>query len=362
MQKEENALIDETVLTEEMAKKHEIALVNDPKVLQLVDQLDEKNQTDLLEFGKEPAIEVSRFADRILSTMKNDDVEDSNQLIKHLNKVMDKFDRNDFEEPKGLFAKLFNRGQRAIENMFNKYQTMGKEIDKIYIEISNYQDELTKNNNMLNDMYDENYQFYLEIEKYIIAGKVKVDEIKNEILPSYEKLAADGDQQAIMELETINTGLELLEQRIYDLEMAKMVAFQTAPQIRLIQRGNAKLVAKINSAFVTTIPIFKNGIIQSVSAKRQKLVADSLSELDKRTNEMLLKNAENIAGQSKDIARLAGSPSIKIETIEESWNIIKNGMEETKAIEEENKRLRIEGSNRINELIENFKDQQKQLQ
>ncbi|HLO11707.1 MAG TPA: toxic anion resistance protein, partial [Pseudoneobacillus sp.] len=127
------------------------------------------------------------------------------------------------------------------------------------------------------------------------------------------------------------------------------------PQIRLLQRGNTKLIGKINSAFVTTIPIFKNGLIQAVAAKRQKLVADSMSELDRRTNEMLLKNAQNISQQSTDIARLAGAPSIKIETIEESWNIIIKGMQETKAIEEENKRLRVEGTKRLEQLQENFK-------
>ena len=80
---------------------------------------------------------------------------------------------------------------------------------------------------------------------------------------------------------------------------------------------------------MTTIPIFKNGLIQAMAAKRQKLVADSMSELDRRTNEMLVRNAQNISTQSVDIARLAGSPSIKIETIEESWNIIMKGMQET---------------------------------
>lgn len=354
-----NMLNNENELIKENKK---ISLQNDPKVLYLTEQIDEKDQTELLEYGKEPSIEISKFADRILGTMKTNHVEDSNQLIKHLNKIMEKFDRNDFQEPKGFISKLFNRSQKVIENMFNKYQTMGKEIDKIYIEISNYKDELVKNTNMLNEMYEENYNYYLEIEKYIIAGKMKLEEINNEVIPSYKERADVGDQQAIMDLETIKTGLELLEQRIYDLELAKMVAFQTAPQIRLIQRGNTKLIGKINAAFVTTIPVFKNGLIQAVSAKRQKLVADSLVELDKRTNEMLVKNAENIAQQSKDIARLSGNPSIKLETIEESWNIIKNGVEETRALEEDNKRLRMEGSKRIQELIDNLKNEQKQIQ
>ncbi len=175
-------------------------------------------------------------------------------------------------------------------------------------------------------------------------------------MPALEQKVADGDQMAQMQLETLKNGIQTLEERIYDLEMARMVSLQTAPQIRLLQRGNTKLIGKINSAFVITIPIFKNGIIQAVTAKRQKLVADSMSELDRRTNEMLKRNAQNIANQSTEIAKLSGRPSIKIETIEESWNTILKGMEETKAIEEENKQLRVEGTKRILQLQENIKE------
>jgi uncharacterized protein YaaN involved in tellurite resistance len=270
---------------------------------------------------------------------------------------MDKFDAKDFQKtPGGIFGKLFNKGEKMIEKLFGKYQTMGQEIDKVYIEISKYQHEMVDSTTMLEQMYEQNYQYYLTLEKYIVAGEIKVEELKNNQLPQLEARAASGDQLASMQLDSLKNAIELLEQRIYDLEMAKMVSLQTAPQIRLLQRGNTKLIGKINSAFVTTIPIFKNGLIQAVAAKRQKLVADSLSELDRRTNEMLLKNAQNISQQSTDIARLAGGPSIKIETIEESWNIIIKGMQETRAIEEENKRMRIEGTKRLEQLQDNFRN------
>ena len=126
---------------------------------------------------------------------------------------------------------------------------------------------------------------------------MKVEESKTINCHSWKHGQRQGDQLASMQLDTLKNAIELLEQRIYDLEMAKMVSLQTAPQIRLLQRGNTKLIGKINSAFVTTIPIFKNGIIQAVAAKRQKLVAESMSELDRRTNEMLLRNAQNISSK-----------------------------------------------------------------
>lgn len=346
----------EDKLSEVTASEIKLALRQDPEVQNLARSIDERDQIQILEFGKEPAEQISGFSDKILSNMRTTKVEDSGELLKQLGKIMDKFDKKDFEQASGgIFGKLFKKGEKLIEKLFGKYQTMGQEIDKVYVEISQYQNEMVTSTTMLDEMYEQNYQYYLTLEKYAVAGQMKVDELKTNQLPQLESRAATGDQMASMQLDSLRNAVELLEQRVYDLEMAKMVALQTAPQIRLLQRGNTKLIGKINSAFVTTIPIFKNGLIQAVAAKRQKLVADSMNELDRRTNEMLLRNAQNISTQSADIARLAGSSSIKIETIEESWNIIIKGMQETKAIEEENKRMREEGTKRLEQLQDNFK-------
>jgi uncharacterized protein YaaN involved in tellurite resistance len=343
-------------LSETKVSDIKLALRNEPEVQNLARSIDERDQIHILEFGKEPAVQISRFSDQILGNMRTTKVEDSGELLKQLGRIMDKFDAKDFQKTSGgVFSKLFKKGEKIVEKLFGKYQTMGSEIDKVYVEISKYQHEMVNSTTMLEQMYEQNYQYYLTLEKYVVAGEMKAEDLKNNQLPQLEAKAASGDQLASMQLDSLRNAIELLEQRIYDLEMAKMVSLQTAPQIRLLQRGNTKLIGKINSAFVTTIPIFKNGLIQAVAAKRQKLVADSMSELDRRTNEMLLKNAQNISQQSTDIARLAGAPSIKIETIEESWNIIIKGMQETKAIEDENKRMREEGTKRLEQLQENFK-------
>lgn len=347
VKKEDDRLTKERVL--EMKEQ----LRANPEVQQLASTINEKEHMEILTFGKEPATEVSRFSDQILANMRTTKIEDSGELLKQLGIIMDKFDKKDFEQPSGsFFARLFKRQGKLIEKLFGKYQTIGQEIDKVYVEISEYEKEMVDATNMLEQMYEQNYEFYLALEKYIVAGEMKLEDLRKNVLPLVKDKAVSGDQTAVMELDTLKNNIELLEQRVYDLEMAKMVSLQTAPQIRMLQRGNTKLIGKINTAFVTTIPIFKNGVIQAVSAKRQKLVADAMSELDRRTNEMLLKNAENIAQQSTDVAKLSGQPSIKIETIEKTWDIIIKGLQETKAIEEENKRLRIEGTKRLEQLQE----------
>ena len=236
-----------------------------------------------------------------------------------------------------------------MERFLSKYDSMNKEVDVIYREIQKYEGEMKRNTIDLENLYEQNLNYFQSLSKFVAAIEVKTEEVRAS-LPALEQKAQSGDQLAAMEYETMLRAVELLEQRRYDLEMAQQVSFQSAPQIRLMQQGNNHLIAKINSAFVTTIPIFKQGLIHAVTLKRQKLISDSMVELDRRTNEMLVRNAENISKNSVNIARQAGSPSIKIETIETTWQTIMAGIQETKQIQAETARNREEGRKRIERL------------
>lgn len=333
-------------------RKRQLQLMEDPKVKQLAHKIDVKNQIAVLEFGKETAKGISTFSDRMLSTIKQSNLEKSTTLMKNLNKIMDRFDPKEFleEEKKGGFLKrIFSRSKEQLQTVLSKYDSMTKEVDVIHNEITKYELEMKRNTVELEEMYKENLNYFHSLSEHVAAIDVKVGEVRQQ-LPALQAQADQGNQIAIMELESMQRGIELLEQRKYDLEMAQQVSFQSAPQIRLMQQGNNQLIGKINSAFVTTIPIFKQGLVHAITLHRQKLVSDSMAELDKRTNEMLVKNAENIRQNSVNIARQSAAPSISIETVESTWQSILQGIQETKQIQEETVRQREEGRQRIEKL------------
>ena len=118
--------------------------------------------------------------------------------------------------------------------------------------------------------------------------------------------------------------------------------------------SNMNLVRKINSAFIVTLPVFKQSLAQAVMLKRQKIQADALSELDKKTNEMLIKNARNTVEQSKMTAKLASGSSVKIETLETTWRTIMNGIDETKNIQETARKQRIDDAARLENIKKEF--------
>ena len=348
-QEQKPVLVSEQELSQ--IAQNQLALKQDPEVHALAQKIDVKDQIAMLELGKETANGISTFSDKMLATMKTSKLEESSVLLNNLNRIMDKFDPQDFAEDKkgGFLTRLFTKGKEQLEKFLSKYDSMNKEVDVIYREIQKYEVEMKRNTVDLENLYDQNLDYFQTLSKFVAAIEVRTDEVRAS-LPGLEQKAQTGDQLAAMEYETLLRAVELLEQRRYDLEMAQQVSFQSAPQIRLMQQGNNHLIAKINSAFVTTIPIFKQGLIHAVTLKRQKLISDSMSELDRRTNEMLVRNAENISKNSVNIARSAGSPSIKIETIETTWQTIMAGIQETKQIQAETARNREEGRKRIERL------------
>ena len=333
-------------------RQRQLALREEPQVQALSKKIDLKNQIAVLEFGKETATGISTFSDRMLSTIKSSSIQKSTAMLNNLNKIMDRFDPKDFleqEKKEGFLKRIFSRSKQQLQSILSKYDSLTKEVDAVYNEIQKYEVEMKRNTVELENMYDENLNYFHSLSEHVAAIDVKIEETQ-QYLPELEAKAAENDQTAIMELESIQRGIELLEQRKYDLEMAQQVSFQSAPQIRLMQQGNNHLIGKINSAFVTTIPIFKQGLVHAVTMQRQKLVSDSMAELDKRTNEMLIKNAENVRQNSVTIAKQAGTPSISIETIETTWKTIMQGIEETKQIQEETVKNREEGRKRIEQL------------
>ena len=169
-------------------------------------------------------------------------------------------------------------------------------------------------------------------------------------------LEATGDNSIQFELTTLNQALMMLEQRVQDLRTAESIAMQSIPMIKTMEFSNYNLVRKINSAFIVTLPVFKQALSQAILLKRQKIQAQAMAELDEKTNEMLIKNAANTVETSKMTAQLASGSSIKIETLEKTWETITNGIEETNRIQEEARRTREEDKVRLEQIKKEFNE------
>ncbi len=333
------------------------------KLHELTRGIDITNTDTILSYGQDTAVEISKFADRVLHEMQLTKIEESSELMKRLNEIMEEFDLEDFKEEKqGFLSKIFGSAKDSIEKIFGKYQTMGSKVDVVHQELKVYENQIKESNKVLEEMFDNNMDYYQDLQLHISAAKLYLDKIKNNDLVELDKKAAEtGEQIDTLNANNMRQAIQILDQRVYDLELAKNVSLQALPQIKLIQRGNYDLMRKINSAFIVTLPIFKQGLTQAIALKRQKIQAEAMAELDKRTNELILKNAENTASQSVLTAQLASGSGIELETLQQSWETIIRGIEETRALQEEAAIKREEGSKLLAVIQEEYKEKMKEV-
>lgn len=348
----------------EYSDSYKLDLRNDPEVQALTSEIVVDDLNSILFFGDSASKGISTVSDNLLHQMKSVKAEESGELIIKLTKVMDKFDPKEFEKfsaykEQGLINKLFNKAKDIIEKLFSKYENLGAEVDKIYVVLKRYEAETKQSNMNLEQMAKANVDTYELLEKYIVAGELAKEEIDKYIAEYEVKVQNPEDQKAVMIHQSLLQARDMLDQRIYDLRMSENVAMQTIPMIQMIQLGNYNLIRKINSAFLITLPIFKQCLAQAIMLKRQELQAKSMQVLDDKTNELLLRNANSVAKNSATLAKMAGTSSIQIETIEETWRTITNGINETKKIQESNRNEREKNTVKLEEYKKQIKNSDK---
>ena len=328
-------------------EKMNAELVNSEEVDRIVSTIEVYNLDTIVSFGADVAEEISKASDVVLNGMNMSQLDDTSELMNALARIMDKFDIDEIKEEPGFFNKIFGGVKKQLDKILAKYHTMGEEVDKIYVQLKKYEEEIKQSSRKLNQMFDANVNFYHELVKYILAGEQACKEIENYIAQRQADMERTGDSSIQFEITSLNQALMMMEQRTQDLRTAESVAIQSVPMIKMMEFSNFNLVRKINSAFIVTLPVFKQALAQAIMLKRQKIQAEAMSALDKKTNEMLIKNAQNTVEASKITARLASGSSIQIETLETTWRTIVSGIDETMHIQEETRRKRIEDQARL---------------
>ena len=330
------------------------ALAHSPEVEELTAGIDVNDLNTIVSFGAQSAEEISKASDLVLRSMNMSQIDETSKMLNTLAKIMDQFDINEIRENPSVFGKLFGGVRKQLDKILAKYNTMGDEVDRIYVQLKQYENEIKQSNQKLETMFQSNVNYFHDLEKYIVAGEQGCQEIADYTEQLRQQMEETGDQSIQFEIQSLQQAYMMLEQRTQDLRTAESVAMQSIPMLKTMQFSNMNLVRKINSAFIITLPVFKQALAQAIMLKRQRIQADAISALDERTNEMLIKNAKNTVEQAKMTTKMATGSSIKADTLESTWRTIVDGIEETRKIQDNAHRQRMEDQAKLERIKNDF--------
>ncbi|MDE6950003.1 MAG: toxic anion resistance protein [Lachnospiraceae bacterium] len=334
---------------DEMLKEAPTLSFEPEMVDEFAGQIDIANTQMVLCYGAGSQKKIAEFSESALNNVRTKDMGEIGRMLTDVVAELKNFEE---EEEKGFFG-IFKKSGNKLRNLKAKYDKAEVNINKIVEVLENHQVTLLKDVAMLDKMYELNLSYFKELSMYILAGKKKLEQARNEELPRLlDKAGASGlpeDSQAAKDYAAM---CERFEKKIYDLELTKAVALQMAPQIRLIQGNDTAMSEKIQSTLVNTIPLWKSQMVIAIGAEHSGEAAKAQREVTDMTNELLKKNAEKLRSATIDTARESERGIVDIETLTATNRILINTLDEVIKIQEDGRAKRKSAEEEL-ERIEN---------
>lgn len=316
------------------------------KLAQVIDV----NDTDaVLNYGSVAQKEISNFSHTVLNKVSAQDTGTIGQALTHLMVQLKSANPSDLtENGQNFFSRLLKKTKQSAYETTAKYQKIGAQVDKIALRLEKEQDDLIKDNHMLEELYDKNLNYYQALNIYIGAGELRMQDIQDEMIPeALKKAEQSGNQMDIQKVNDLSQFLNRLEKRIHDLKVTRQLTIQQAPQIRLIQNTNQQLAEKIQSSINTAIPLWKNQIVIHLTLMRQQDAVHAQQQVSQTTNELLRQNSKILKQSAIDTAKENERAIVDIETLEETQQNLIETLEETLAIQQEGSQRRREAEKRL---------------
>ena len=325
-----------------------------PQVIELANSIDLTNPTDISKYGYEPSENLSKINDRILEDIKRVKTEEVGEMLVKLTNIMKSFDLQEikdytFKEKKSFLDKIKEKFNSVKEDIYEKYNSLSKQIEGVGTLLNKYSSDIATSNKMLQAQFDATRTYMAELEYYIVAGEMALERVEQEKI----RLATDvtiSDNDRIALESQINLAQDLLSQRILDLSVSQNVAMQIIPMINMMVATNSNLNIKIDSDFITTLPIFKVSVINAITLRRQAIQNQAISQAEDFTKQLFEKTVQQTVDNTKNVKKSAASPVISIETLEKTYNTILTGIEEVRQIDNQNKEERLQNIRKLEEL------------
>ncbi|MGM9537336.1 MAG: toxic anion resistance protein [Candidatus Onthomonas sp.] len=309
-------------------------LLNDAEkkvVEEFAKKIDLRDSTQVLQYGVAAQKNVADFSTNALNKVSTKDLGEVGDTLSAL-VVQLKNNAPGEQKKKGFFQ----RSKLRVDEMKAQYSKAEANVDQVTKILERHQVELMKDVAMLDQMYELNQQYYKELTMYILAGKKKLQDARENELEALKRKAQEtGRQEDAQAYNDYANMVNRFEKKIHDLELTRMVSIQMGPQTRLLQNNDTVMIEKIQTSLVNTIPLWKSQMVLALGLERSRQATAAQSAVTDMTNELLRKNAEMLHMGTVATAREAERSIVDIETLQHTNQELIASLDEVITIQQE---------------------------
>jgi len=349
--------IVESAIIEKKEELPEVLPEEQSKLEKALSEIDFNDRSSIIYFGASTQEELDEISNRMIDGVKNKDTGIVGKILNEMVASIKGFDIEELDPNKKLpwYKSLFG-GTKPLVKFIQGYEEVRDQIDQITNNLEKHKAQLTRDIVSLDKLYDANLEYFRNLEIYIKAGEIKLKELKEKVIPEYEKKAKDGDMLAIQNLKEIRGFRDDLERRVHDLRLSRQVAMQSLPSIRLIQENDKALINKITSTIVNTVPLWRNQLAQTITIFRTHESAKALKNATDLTNDLLEKNAEGLREANREVRTQMERGVFDIESIKKANETLIETLNDSLRIADEGKEARARALEELKKTEKELKD------
>lgn len=301
----------------------------------MTSQLNENDVNSILNYGSEIQNSISKQSDTFLNNVRTYNSGEVGTLINDLLTEINYVDVDQLEQGplKRFMSKipLLNKLVGDVKKLFQEYDKITGNVEKISNKVKAGMINSVKDNTSLQTMFDGNVSLIKEMEKHIIGGQLRFNELTEELT----QMEANSSQYQDYQISDKRTYINRLDKRLADMKIVRFIMLQSLAQIRVVQNNNVSIAEKAQSILTTTMPVWKNQLTLAVALQRQKQNIEVQRRVSETTNTILQKNAEMLKQNSIEVARENENTIVSLETLKITTKSLIDTLTEVKQIHEQ---------------------------
>jgi uncharacterized protein YaaN involved in tellurite resistance len=308
----------------------------------LISQIDIRDTSSIIFFGAKAQQQLTTISDQMLEGVRNKDVGPAGEALNDMVSTLRGFHLEELDpnHKPTLFARLLGRA-KPVAKFLQQYEQVRKQIDRITDELEQHKVKLLTDITSLDRLYTANLEYFHTLERYIAAGREKLRQLDEELIPSLQKEAeGSADVLKAQGLRDLRSARDDLERRVHDLALTRQVTMQSLPSIRLVQENDKGLVTKINSTLANTVPLWRQQLATAVTIFRSGEAARAVKGATDLTNELLERNAETLKTANVEARTQIERGVFDIESVKKANQTLIATIEDSLRIADEGKRAR----------------------
>ena len=310
---------------------------------QMIDEFSKKidvTDTNLVfTYGASAQQQIASFSDSALKNVKTRDLGEVGDMIGELVTELRGFTADD-EDDKGIFG-FFKKHVDKISRMKARYDDAEVNVNKIVSALEQHQIQLLKDIATLDQLYEQNLNYFKELSMYIEAGKMRVAQVREtDLAQARARAQSSGLPEDAQAANDLAAKIDRFEKKIHDLELTRNISIQMAPQIRLLQNSNQLMAEKIQSSLVNTIPLWKSQMVMALGIQHTQSAMEAQRDVTNLTNELLKKNAEILHTATVETARESERGIVDIQTLKQTNERLIQTMDEVLTIQQQGREQR----------------------